>query len=182
MKQQPRPAALMFALLYFLCGTVQAQLRVDRNLSITNPTPVPLNATSTATATSTNTAGAPTNKSHASGSYTSTAMGPTIVAKNAEYASTFKISSNVPTGSTISKVWWRYGLSDKPVGFEAVLCWREQQPCWNLTNDNIGSTSAFNGKDASQPFTLHYHVKGSGPNNTPAQGQLNQLIVSFDLP
>lgn len=109
-------------------------------------------------------------------------MGASILAKNADYEMTFKINAAVPAGSTISNVSWRYGLSAKPAGFEAVLCWNNQQRCWNLTNSASGSTQAFNGKDAAQPFTLHYRVRGSGPLGPPAQGEMNQLIVTYDLP
>eukprot|EP01042_Synura_sphagnicola_P018043 gene18043-22808_t len=103
-------------------------------------------------------------------------MGTTIAAQNVDYATVFKASTMVPAGSTITKVSWRYGLSNKAPGFEAVLCWRDQQPCWNVTNSNSGNTQWFNGKDASQAFTLHYHVKSSGPLGAPSLGQMNQIV------
>ncbi len=109
-------------------------------------------------------------------------MGATILAKNADYETTFKVNATVPAGASISNVSWQYGLSNKPVGFEAVLCWNNQQRCWNVTNSASGSTTAFNGKDASQPFTLHYRVKGGGQLGPPAQGEMNQIIVTYDLP
>lgn len=109
-------------------------------------------------------------------------MGATILAKNADYETLFRINAPIPAGSTISNVAWRYGLSSKPVGFEAVLCRTNQQRCWNVTNSASGSTSAFNGQDASQPFTLHYRVRGTGPLGPPAQGEMNQVIVTYDLP
>jgi len=109
-------------------------------------------------------------------------MGATILAKNADYETTFPIGTPVPPGASISNVSWRYGLSEKPVGFEAVLCWNNRQRCWNVTNNASGSTGAFNGKDAAQPFTLHYRVKGGGQLGPPARGEMNQVIVTYQLP
>jgi flagellar protein FlhE len=170
-----------------------AQLRVDRTLSIT---PAGTNESSaidklSATAARANPANNANNANppagstgvpRAGGSYVSESMGASIVAKNANYATRFNINLNVPPGSRITQVTWRYAMSMKPAGFEAVLCWDEQQPCWNVTNENSGSTTAFNGKDASRPFTLFYRVQGSGPLGTPALGRIDQLVVNYDLP
>lgn len=125
---------------------------------------------------------AQTTRQRASGAYVADAMGTSIAAQNVDYATIFKASAMVPAGSTITKVSWRYGLSSKAPGFEAILCWRDEQPCWNVTNSNNGNTKWFNGKDASQAFTLHYRVKSSGPLGAPSLGQMNQIIVSYDLP
>lgn len=109
-------------------------------------------------------------------------MGATILAKNADYETIFPISIPVPPSATISNVSWKYGLSEKPVGFEAILCWNNRQRCWNVTNNASGNTGAFNGKDAAQPFTLHYRVKGGGQLGPPARGEMNQVIVTYELP
>ena len=178
---------LMVCLTGCLSGSMAfAQARVDRTLSM-QPAATPSPSISDlpaapAAVTPAYRPPAPVNRSRASGAYTADAMGATILAKNADYETTFRINAPVPAGSTISKVTWRYGLSGKPAGFEAVLCWSNQQRCWNVTNEASGSTQAFNGNDAAQPFTLHYRVKGSGPLGPPAQGEMNQIIVTYDLP
>lgn len=192
MKQTRHPGrpALMSSLLLLVgltSNTALAQTRVDRNLSIQSAgTPV-FNNDLPATATTLVPAVTPpmanqASRNSPSGSYSSEAMGATILAKNADYETTFRINLPVPPGSRISNVSWRYGLSSKPVGFEAVLCWNNQQRCWNVTNNASGNTVAFNGKDATRPLTLHYRVKGGGQLGPPAQGEMNQVIVTYDLP
>ncbi|MFL9925083.1 flagellar protein FlhE [Herbaspirillum lusitanum] len=109
-------------------------------------------------------------------------MGPGIVAKNADYATSFRVSVPVPPGASINNVSWRYGVASKPAGFEAVLCWQDQNSCWNVTRNAAGSTRFFNGKDAARGFTLYYRVKGSGPLPGPVNGEMNQVIVTYDLP
>ncbi|ASU38562.1 hypothetical protein hmeg3_09810 [Herbaspirillum sp. meg3] len=192
-------------LMVFLGGAMSgsealAQARVDRTLSVQSGAAsslgdLPIATTNAITATTTTTTApvtpaastpshnpAPSSHNRPSGSYASDAMGATILAKNADYETLFRINAPIPAGSTISNVAWRYGLSSKPVGFEAVLCRNNQQRCWNITNSASGNTSAFNGQDASQPFTLHYRVRGTGPLGPPAQGEMNQVIVTYDLP
>lgn len=186
-----RAAALVCVLLPALM-TASAQTRVDRSLSIpppaanpSAPSPaLPLNAIPAVPATP---AANPlpitgTTTPRRGGAYSASAMGPTILAKNAEYETVFKVGAGVPPGSTINQVSWRYGLSSRPVGLEAVLCWRDRQLCWTVTDSAAGNTLGFNGRDASEPFTLHYRVKGGGPLGPPVQGQMNQIIVNYDLP
>jgi len=192
----------LMVLMVFLGGAMSgsealAQARVDRTLSVQSGAAssigdLPIATTNAITATTTvpvtpaastpSHNPAPASHNRPSGSYASDAMGATILAKNADYETLFRINAPIPAGSTISNVAWRYGLSSKPVGFEAVLCRNNQQRCWNVTNSASGSTSAFNGQDASQPFTLHYRVRGTGPLGPPAQGEMNQVIVTYDLP
>ena len=187
--QHPGRSAMMLLTIACMSGGMAfAQARVDRTLSI-QPAAAPSIGDLPVAATSTTSAAPavypptpPGNRNRPSGSYASDAMGATILAKNADYETTFRINVPVPAGSTISNVSWRYGLSGKPAGFEAVLCWNNQQRCWNVTNSASGNTPAFNGKDAAQPFTLHYRVRGSGPLGPPAQGEMNQLIVTYELP
>jgi flagellar protein FlhE len=116
-----------------------------------------------------------------SGTYVADAVGATITTKNIDYATRFKVGAMVPPGSTITKVSWHYGVSSRPIGFEAALCWHDQQHCWNITDGDRGSTNGFNGKDATQELTLYYRIKGSGALEAPSQGQSNQIIVSYDL-
>lgn len=116
-----------------------------------------------------------------SGTYVADAVGATITTKNIDYATRFKVGAMVAPGSTITKVSWHYGVSSRPVGFEAALCWHDQQHCWNISDGDRGSTNGFNGKDATQEFTLYYRIKGSGALEAPSQGQSNQIIVSYDL-
>jgi flagellar protein FlhE len=178
--QLPQLAASVLCIIGGLWSCVtSAQIRVDRNLSISAPGKATVNipqetATTMAPATS-----APAGPS---GSYVAEAMGPNIVAHNADYVTTFSIRSSVPAGSRITKVSWRYGMSALVHGFEAVICWNDEQPCWNVTDSTSGSTQGFNGKDASRPFTLHYRVKGGSQPGLPLQGKMNQLIVSYQLP
>jgi len=167
-----------------LAATVSAQTRVDRTLSVPAtgaPAIVSPHAAVVAPPPQ-GTASPPTAPRGPSGSYAADAMGATIVAKNADYETTFSIGTPVPPGASISNVSWKYGLSEKPVGFEAVLCWNNRQRCWNVTNNASGSTGAFNGKDAARPFTLHYRVRGGGQLGPPARGEMNQVIVTYDLP
>lgn len=177
--------ALPLCLTLALSGnSALAQTRVDRTLSVpATATPSPVNNLPNFVTPASPPAAAnqPVRKGP-SASYSSEAMGAAILAKNADYETTFNISLPVPPGSSISNVSWRYGLSLKPVGFEAVLCWNNQQRCWNVTNNASGNTAAFNGKDASRPFTLHYRVKGGGQLGEPARGEMNQVIVTYELP
>ncbi|NUU00078.1 flagellar protein FlhE [Herbaspirillum robiniae] len=117
------------------------------------------------------------------GSYASDAAGPDIRAKNADYATSFRVVERIPPGSVIRDVAWRYGVKNKPPGFEAVLCWQDASTCWTVSDANSGNTSFFNGRDAARPFTLYYRVKGGGhlPNG-PVKGDMNQIIVTFDVP
>jgi flagellar protein FlhE len=177
-------AALGATLGLALAGTVSAQTRVDRTLSVPatgNPAIVSPHAAVVAPPPQSRPPATPVPRGP-SGSYAADAMGATILAKNADYETTFTIGTPVPAGAAISNVSWKYGLSEKPVGFEAVLCWNNRQRCWNVTNNASGSTGTFNGKDAAQPFTLHYRVKGSGQLGPPARGEMNQVIVTYDLP
>ncbi|KAF1041767.1 MAG: hypothetical protein GAK35_03109 [Herbaspirillum frisingense] len=117
------------------------------------------------------------------GSYASDAAGPDIRAKNADYTTQFRVIEQVPAGSTINKVAWRYGVASKPTGFEALLCWQDAGMCWSVTDASSGSTDFFNGKDARRPFILYYRVKGSG--HLPGgwvKGDVNQVIVTYDVP
>lgn len=114
--------------------------------------------------------------------YSSDAMGPTVVAKNAGYETAFRIPGPIPASASIASVAWKYDVNPKPYGFEAILCWQDQRSCWNVTRSASGSTTFFNGKSAAQPFTLHYRVTGSGPLGPPAQGSMNQIIVTYVLP
>lgn len=116
-----------------------------------------------------------------SGTYVADAVGATITTKNIDYATRFKVGAMVAPGSTITKVSWHYGVSSRAIGFEAALCWHDQQHCWNISDGDRGSTNGFNGKDATQEFTLYYRIKGSGALEAPSQGQSNQIIVSYDL-
>ncbi|MFJ9449451.1 flagellar protein FlhE [Herbaspirillum sp. NPDC101397] len=176
--------ALVATLGLALAGTVVAQTRVDRTLSVpaTGAPAIVAPHAAVIAPPPQNTLPPPPAPRGPSGSYAADAMGATILAKNADYETTFSISTPVPPGATISNVSWRYGLSEKPVGFEAVLCWNNRQRCWNVTNNASGSTGAFNGKDAAQPFTLHYRVKGGGQLGPPARGEMNQVIVTYQLP
>lgn len=178
--RKPRLPALTACTLCLIAGlpgqVATAQIRVDRNLSITAPGKAVVNAQPDVASTP-----APLAAYGPSGTYVAEAMGPNIVANNADYASTFSIRSNVPVGSRITSVSWRYGMSAQVRGFEAVICWNDQQPCWNVSDSTSGSTHGFNGKDASRPFTLHYRVKGGGA-GLPLQGKMNQIIVSYQLP
>lgn len=178
------PVGLLLGLL-FNPSMASAQTRVDRTLSVQPQTPVVINALPAPVTILPLPTPAPTNntaRNKPSGSYVSDAMGAAIQAKNVDYETIFKVSLPVPPGSTISNVSWKYGLSRKPIGFEAVLCWDNQQRCWNLTNNPSGNTQAFNGKNATRPFMLHYRVQGGGPLGPPALGEMNQLIVTYDLP
>lgn len=160
-----------------------AQTRVDRALSVqANP------ASRVSQPLATVTAPAPTaNRPIAAvggprGAYTSDAMGPSILARNADYETTFRKTVVVPQGATISNVSWRYGLSSRPAEFEAMLCLPRRLRCWNVTDHASGNTSIFNGQDATLAFTLHYRVTGRGPLGAPVRGEMNQLIVTYALP
>lgn len=172
--------------LVLLGGTASAvaQIRVDRNLSVegstVNPGPqihaVPAN-TPTVTASI-----SPAVPSGPTAAYSADAMGPTVVARNAGYETVFRIPGTIPASASITSVAWKYDVNPKPYGFEAILCWQDQRSCWNVTRNASGSTAFFNGKSAAQPFTLHYRVTGSGPLGPPAQGSMNQIIVTYVLP
>ncbi|MBV8625711.1 MAG: flagellar protein FlhE [Herbaspirillum sp.] len=115
--------------------------------------------------------------------YASDVAGADIRAKNTDYITQFQVVGQVPPGSTISQVSWRYGLARKPAGFEAWLCWQDAGTCWSVTEANAGNTDFFNGRDATRPFQLYYRVKGSGPLiEGPVKGEINQVIVNFRVP
>lgn len=164
---------------------VAAQIRVDRNFSVEssgtasqslqlyNVPVIPPQAAAAAL---------PARPSGPTAAYSADAMGATIVAKNADYEMLFKMPGPVPAQASITNVAWKYSVSPQPYGFEAILCWQDQHNCWNVTRSASGSTTYFNGKSAAQPFTLHYRVNGSGPLGPPAQGSMNQIIVTYVLP
>jgi len=166
--------------------TAAAQIRIDRNFSVggtagtTTPASqihaVPANTPAVTASTS------PAVPSGPTAAYSADAMGPTVVAKNASYETVFRIPGTIPAAAGITNVAWKYDVNPKPYGFEAVLCWQDQRNCWNVTRNASGSTTFFNGKSAAQPFTLHYRVTGSGPLGPPAQGSMNQIIVTYALP
>ncbi|MBB5393065.1 MULTISPECIES: flagellar protein FlhE [unclassified Herbaspirillum] len=179
------PPLLFAGLLGIACGA-NAQSYADRNFSVSpaaregarpiiivspvQPGPPPSPAPA-----------AP--KSGPIGSYASDAAGPDIRAKNADYATRFQVVGHIPAGSTINKVAWRYGVARKPPGFEAVLCWQDAATCWTVTDANTGDTDFFNGKDAARPFMLFYRVKGNGyMKEGPVKGDMNQIIVTYDVP
>ncbi|WP_413460109.1 flagellar protein FlhE [Herbaspirillum huttiense] len=117
------------------------------------------------------------------GAYASDEPGPDIRARNADYITQFKVVGQIPTGAIIRKVSWRYTLASKPPGFEAKLCWKDAGVCWDVSQANAGSTEFFNGRDASQPFQLHYGVRGTArTGESPIKGEVNQVIVTFDTP
>lgn len=117
------------------------------------------------------------------GAYASDEPGPDIRARNADYITQFKVVGQIPTGAIIRKVSWRYTLASKPPGFEAKLCWKDAGVCWDVSQANAGSTEFFNGRDASQPFQLHYGVRGTArTGEPPIKGEVNQVIVNFDTP
>lgn len=117
------------------------------------------------------------------GSYASEAAGPDIRARNANYVTQFRVVGTVPPGSTISKVSWRYTVSHKPPGFEALLCWQDAGSCWHVTDANTGSTDFFNGRDASKPFQLYYRVRArAAVGEAPIKGEINQIIVTYNIP
>jgi flagellar protein FlhE len=115
------------------------------------------------------------------GSYATEAPGPDIRAMNADYTTVFPVINRVPPGATINRVAWRYTIAGKPPGFEAVLCWKDADTCWTVTDTSHGHTSFFNGRDATLPFTLHYRVRGSR-SLAPLKGEMNQVIVTYDVP
>lgn len=118
-----------------------------------------------------------------SGAYASDVPGPDIRARNADYITQFTVVGQVPPGATIRKVSWRYTLASKPPGFEARLCWKDAGVCWDVSQANAGSTDFFNGRDARQPFQLHYSLRGTArTGEPPIKGEINQVIVTFDTP
>lgn len=184
MMQKKFPLLVVVLLLVATAGSASAQTRVDRSLSVQVPasrTTLP-SATGIFAPPASVTRSATPVRRGPTGAYTSNAMGPSILARNADYETVFRLTGSVASGATISRVSWRYGLSARPAGLDAVLCLNRRFRCWNVTDTASGSTAAFNGMDATQEFTLHYRVKGSGPIGAPVQGAMNQLIVTFDLP
>ncbi len=179
------PLILPVACSMLLLGSaaqVAAQIRVDRNFSVESSgaasQSLQLHNAPVVTPSATATA-LPAAPSGPTAAYSADAMGATIVAKNADYEMLFKMPGTPPAQASIA---WKYSVSPQPYGFEAILCWQDQQTCWNVTRSASGSTTYFNGKSAAQPFTLHYRVSGSGPLGPPAQGSMNQIIVTYVLP
>ncbi|EJM95358.1 flagellar protein FlhE [Herbaspirillum sp. YR522] len=178
------PRLLGWCCLMWVAGTHSAWAQtVERNLSVTpharaarplviigpvQPAPPPASPPAAA-------------HGGAIGSYAADAPGPDIRARNVDYTTPFSVIERVPDGATINQVAWRYAIAGKPPGFEAVLCWKDAATCWTVTDTSSGSTRFFNGRDATQPFTLHYRVRGSG-SLAPLKGEMNQVIVTYDIP
>jgi len=116
------------------------------------------------------------------GSYASDAAGQDIRVINTDYATVFPVIHRLPPGSLIRDVAWRYGVSRKPPGFEAVLCWKDADTCWTVSGASSGHTAFFNGKEAAQPFVLYYRVRGKTSFGAPVTGAMNQVIVTYDIP
>ena len=169
-----------------LPGTAAGQSYADRNLSLPQggtDTRRPIVILSPVTPPAPPTVAPAGAHAGPTAAYASDVAGSDIRAKNTDYITQFQVVGQVPPGSTISKVSWRYGLARKPAGFEAWLCWQDAGSCWPVTEASAGSTDFFNGRDATRPFQLYYRVKGSGPLiEGPVKGEINQVIVTFHVP
>lgn len=163
-------------------GSARAQSYADRTLSIQPPPPGPVIVSPVKPGAPVPSSSPTTPASSGTiGSYASDAPGADLRARDTDYQTVFPIVHRLPVGATIRDVRWRYGVDSKPPGFEATLCWKDAATCWVVTEASQGSTSFFQGRDATQGFLLIYRVRGKGA-LAPIKGAMNQVIVSFDVP
>ena len=105
-----------------------------------------------------------------------------LYSKNVPHIVTFTLPVTVPDEAPITNVSWKYSLKQHPEGLEVRLCWEGQTLCNNITRNEIGSTTMFNGKYAGTSFNIQYVVRGQGLLGPPVAGGANQLIVTYAVP
>lgn len=120
----------------------------------------------------------PQTASAAGGAYASSVVAPTIYSKNWPYQANFPIVGTPPSTGNITTVYWTWSFSYRPVGLNVYLCQGSTSACWNVTNIQSGSTTAFQGRNPTSPFFLYYWVAGTGT-MSPAYGNSDQVIVNW---
>jgi hypothetical protein len=108
-------------------------------------------------------------------------VGPRIYSRNIPEVVTFTTPVELPSEAPITQVSWKYSLAQHPQGIEVKLC-LGQQLCHDVTRNEIGRTSLFNGKHAGSAFTMQYIVRGSEMLGRPITGGTNQIIVTYAVP
>jgi len=160
---------------------------VDRSLGMTHPLEaptasqlpaVPANAVRAVSVPAS--ADQPTSDSQID-AYSVDAVSPVIYSRNLVYTTLFPLPSRLKGRATITDVSWKYGTKSRPLGFDAALCWHGTKVCRNISNLASGHTDAFNGQDATQPFSLLYQVIGAGTLTPPVYGEAAQIIVTYQL-
>lgn len=105
-----------------------------------------------------------------------------LYSKNVPHIVAFTLPVIVPDAASITNVSWKYSLKQHPEGIEVKLCWQGETLCNNITRNEIGSTTMFNGKYAGTSFNIQYVVRGQGLLGPPVGGGANQLIVTYAVP
>jgi hypothetical protein len=114
------------------------------------------------------------------GSYSSTAVGPTIYSANYWYVTNFPIvGSTPPSDAAVYLVPWSYTVGTIPAGttFVAQLCHGSR--CLDVSNSRSGNTSFFEGESAAVPFHLQYRINKSSGTIPPVSGGSAQVIVNW---
>jgi|SRR5690554_680018 len=116
----------------------------------------------------------------AGGAWTSTGVAPTITNKGTLYQLNLPVVGNVPSNSTITKVNYKWSLSNIPSGLEVYLCHDNLSACWSVKNNQTGSTTVFNGLNANKKLILAFQVSGYGQLSPTAFGQSSQVTVIYN--
>jgi hypothetical protein len=169
----------LFGLLALSSTAAQAQMVVDRDLlqrgmpkgSIRAPAMITNQAVNPILA-----------GPHKSVSYVAQEPSVVIYSKNVPHVVTFTTPVELPDDAPITNISWKYSLKQHPQGIEVQLCWQGQALCNNITRNEIGNTTMFNGKHAGSSFNIQYVVRGPGLLGPPVAGGANQLIVTYAVP
>lgn len=115
-----------------------------------------------------------------SGAWVNSAVGPSLTNKGVLYTLNIPVLGTVPSGSTITTVNYKWGLSTVPSGLAVYLCWNTTSSCVNVSSSQTGSLGNFAGLDANKKFIFAFTVPGSGSIFPVAYGQSDQVIVNYN--
>lgn len=113
------------------------------------------------------------------GAWVNSAGGPTIYSPGVYYFLQLNPVGAIPATATITSVNWHWGLSYIPSSYYAYLCWSSTSACISVTGLQTGSTTAFAGLAANQPFIFAWGVVNNGLPFKTDYGALDQVIVNY---
>ena len=97
------------------------------------------------------------------------------------YKVTFPLVGTVPPNSTITDVYWTWGVYNRR---SDLLVWLVHSTGYylDISYTGNGGTQNFSGFSANQTFQMWFGVPGSFGINPPMSGQQDQLIVNYTTP
>ena len=113
------------------------------------------------------------------GAWVGAAGGPAIYSEGVYYFLQINPVGAIPATATITSVNWNWGLSYIPSAYYAYLCWSSTSACINVTGLETGTTTAFSGLAANQPFIFAWGVVNNGLPFLTDYGRIDQVIVNY---